>query len=99
MPISYANARGYLGQTVVAHCRGARHVGVVRNVTQDGIWLERSSGRGVPVSATGNSLNVETADRATRAEGEEVFFPLLFLPFFTLLALAPLYARPYGYWW
>ncbi|TCP55516.1 hypothetical protein EV586_103169 [Tumebacillus sp. BK434] len=94
MAITYSHARGYLGKTVVAQCRDGRHVGVVRNVTRDGIWLQRTGGQ---VSAEPGMLNVETADRASQVDAQEVFWPLLFLPFFTLLALAPWYRYGYGY--
>ncbi|ARU61809.1 hypothetical protein CBW65_12795 [Tumebacillus avium] len=95
MAMSYQHARGYLGKTVVAHCHDGRHIGVVRNVTRDGIWLERMGGQ---VSAESNMLRVETADRAGQVDAQEVFWPLLFLPFATMFALSPWYGG-YGYYW
>ncbi|ASS76262.1 hypothetical protein CIG75_15805 [Tumebacillus algifaecis] len=95
MAIGYNQARGYMGQSVIAHCRSGRHVGIVRRVTRDGIYMERIPGGGL-AAADSNLQKFETADRPGQVDGQEVFFPLFFLPFLTLLALAPLYAG-YGY--
>lgn len=95
MPVNYQYARQYLGQPVIAHCRGGvRHYGIVHNVTQDGIWL-RPMPRGTTVSSEAEKVKAITADKPEDLKGETVFFGFapFFLPFFTLLALSPFF------WW
>jgi len=98
MAICHNQARRYLGKAVRCHCRdGAVHHGIVRNVTQDGIYLQPLHG-GRSVSTEGPEPDgFTTADRPAAVEGEEVYFPLLFLPFLALAALSPLAYGGYGY--
>jgi hypothetical protein len=95
----YRRAKSLVGKPVVCRCKDGTHYGIIRGVTTDGIWLERIPNGGIPASADSPALDVETADRPAGVDGQEVFWPLFFLPFFTLLALDPWYAYPgyYGY--
>jgi len=101
MAINPAQAQRYIGKPVVCQCRdGRRHVGVVRRVTPEGIYLQQGAGQ---ASAEGKETAFSHADNAGDLQAEAVFWPLLFLPFFALAALTPWYGGygyPYGgYWW
>ncbi|MCX7569845.1 hypothetical protein OS242_07700 [Tumebacillus sp. DT12] len=94
MAITQTHAQSYLGKPVVCQCRdGRRHVGVVHRVTNDGIYLQQGTGL---ASAEGKEAAFTHADQAGDLQAEAVFWPLLFLPFFTLAALSPWFG-PWGY--
>lgn len=95
--MDYRKAKKYLGKQVTCHCRHGVHHGVVRKVNREGIWIERTQPGYRNVAGDNAMLDAVTADRPEGVQGEEVFFPLFFIPFLTLLALAPLAFRPYGY--
>lgn len=93
MAISPNQARRYLGKPVVCQCHdGRRHVGVVRRVTPEGIYLQQ--GGAGQVSAESDAATFTHADQAGDLQAETVFWPLLFLPFLALAALTP---WGYGY--
>ncbi|BCJ86676.1 hypothetical protein [Effusibacillus dendaii] len=103
MAVTYEHARQFIGQPVIAHCQSGRYYGIVHRVTRDGIWLQPLPQRGVPVNGSAAEQNAVTADQPDKTDFEQVYYPyygygyyrpfapLFFLPFFTLLALAPFF--------
>ena len=104
MAVTYGAARQMIGRPCIARCHdGRQHVGIVRRVTRDGIYMQPIGGQ---VSGTNDQSDITTADRAHDKEAENVFWPLFFLPFLTLAALSPWWGwggygwRGWGgYWW
>jgi hypothetical protein len=96
MAVSYQQARQYVGQRVFVHCHdGRRHFGVLQSVTPTGVYI-RPMPRGTTASAENVEIQANLADKPQEVDGENVFFPLLILPFLALAALWPWYAYPYG---
>lgn len=106
MAISYQHAMQFHGRPVIAHCHdGARHHGIIRHVTRDGIWMQPLRGTGALASDNKKDNNMVTADKPKSVDGENVYFGGLgfgfggfwpgafFLPFLALAALSPLL------WW
>jgi len=104
----YKKCSGWVNRPVTAtHVNGQRYQGILRNVTPTGIQIAQSGVR--PVVGHQPAIDAITADRAEGSEqAEEIFFPLLFLPFIALTGLALGYAaggygygygRRYPYYW
>jgi hypothetical protein len=102
-PLYYECLRA-INKPVTLHLRnGQSHCGVLRRVTQDGVYLNPAM---QPMKGQ-DRIELETADNRVRqdARAEQVFAPFFF-PFAALagltlgLAAGALFARPfYPYYW
>lgn len=89
----YGHARGFVGQRVVVHAYGRAHHGVLHSVTPEGVYLNQTP-MARPVNAgdeEGINAVLAPFDPVDGVEAESVFWPLLFLPFLAIAALAPFY--------
>jgi hypothetical protein len=96
MAITPSQASQYIGRPVCAHCYGRKYYGVLQRVTNQGIYMQQMGG--AAVNGSKEEASISTADRPEGVDAENVFFPLLFLPFLALTALTPWWGWG-GYWW
>ena len=95
----YKKAKKMIGKKVCVTCRnGICHYGVIKQVTPQGLYMERHGGHHVAGEAGLDALH---ADNNGEVQGEPVFFGLFFLPFLAVTALAAFAGaaagRGYGY--
>ncbi len=91
----YQRAQGLVGQPVHVHAYDRVHHGVLHSLTADGIYLRPMNGAGMAShDTTGMSTPdlIQTPLSGQSVDAEQVFWPLLFLPFLAIWALGP-------WWW
>ncbi len=96
----YHHAHKLVGQHVYVHAYGRVHHGLLHQVTPEGLYLQRMDGAhtaSVPgTPQADNRILVDLLPLAIapdeNTEPEQVWFPLLFLPWLAIAAVGP-------WWW